>query len=76
MHGVHHDWNQVTFCTYSTLYSLTGLIIGFICTYIDIIQVLSDHNLTFDLQSYPATIKHIPLIAAKFPKVSLKNNFV
>ena len=58
------------------MYSLTGLIIGFICTYIDIIQVLSDHNLTFDLQSYPATIKHIPLIAAKFPKVSLKNNFV
>lgn len=35
------------------------------------LQVLSDHNLTFDLQSYPATLKHIPLIAGKFPNLRM-----
>jgi hypothetical protein len=36
--------------------------------------VLSENSLTFDLQSYPATVKHIPLIAAKFPQVSADEN--
>ena len=35
------------------------------------LQILSDHGLTFDLQSYPNTIKHIPLIAEKFPKLKM-----
>jgi len=35
------------------------------------LQILSDNKLTFDLQSYPATIRHIPLIAAKFPKLKM-----
>merc|ERR1712013_22051 len=35
------------------------------------LQILSDNNLTFDLQSYPPTIQHIPLIAAKFPKLKM-----
>ena len=35
------------------------------------LQILSDHGLTFDLQSYPNTIKHIPLLAEKFPKLKM-----
>ena len=35
------------------------------------LQILSDHGLTFDLQSYPNTIKHIPLIAQKFPNLKM-----
>jgi len=35
------------------------------------LAILEKHGLTFDLQSYPATIKHIPLIAGKFPKLKM-----
>jgi len=35
------------------------------------LKILSDNHLTFDLQSYPATIPHIPLIAAKFPQLKM-----
>jgi len=35
------------------------------------LAILERHGLTFDLQSYPATIPHIPLIAAKFPKLKM-----
>ena len=47
------------------------------------LEILENHGLTFDLQvhlffclntlfqSYPATIKHIPLIAGKFPKLKM-----
>ena len=35
------------------------------------LQILSDRGLTFDLQSYPNTIKHIPLLAEKFPKLKM-----
>ena len=35
------------------------------------LAILENHGLTFDLQSYPATIQHIPLIAGKFPKLKM-----
>jgi len=35
------------------------------------LAILETHGLTFDLQSYPATIQHIPLLAAKFPKLRM-----
>jgi L-fuconolactonase len=31
------------------------------------LAILETHGLTFDLQSYPATLRHVPLIAGKFP---------
>ena len=35
------------------------------------LAILENHGLTFDLQSYPATIQHTPLIAGKFPKLKM-----
>lgn len=35
------------------------------------LQVLVSHDLTFDLHSYPDTIKYIPLIASKVPKLKM-----
>jgi len=40
------------------------------------LQILSDNQLTFDLQSYPATLQHIPLIAGKFPKLKMVINHI
>jgi len=35
------------------------------------LKILEDNNLTFDLQSYPDTLKHIPLLATKFPRLKM-----
>jgi len=35
------------------------------------LQVLADHDLTFDLHSYPDTIKFIPVLAEKVPKLRM-----
>ena len=36
------------------------------------LAILEEAGLTLDLQSYPATLPHIPAIAAKFPKLKAK----
>jgi len=35
------------------------------------LAILQDNSLTFDLQSYPNTLRHIPLLAAKFPRLKM-----
>jgi len=35
------------------------------------LQILAEHGLTFDLQSYPDTIHHIPTIAAQVPQLKM-----
>ncbi|XP_023326273.1 uncharacterized protein LOC111699773 [Eurytemora carolleeae] len=35
------------------------------------LQIIADHGLTFDIQSYPQTIKHIQTVAKQVPKLKM-----